>query len=582
MLKRQQWGILIVLGFKGDFMAKIHYALWTFILFASFSNCFAKSVDEDRIAINDFLEECSNNSKFLVGKDYDVDCGSLFQHYNSNSYKYYSQSVALKNGKVRISEFNIWHPGSLNSGYKDYKLIAKIIDKSDVVGALELLPLVSLDAKNNREVVSILTEGPIELRELNTELKEARRSGDLEDVQELMAKIAVLTDTIKNAPKLYRAPGYMKILEELRKLDSTWSLILSPRGDSAKPTHVKELTGFYYRGRHVKPITNEHCQETYAKVQSKKYACFPNLRKNFMGRETSHIFSRRPLLASFKSGKFDFSLLTSHIVFTSPHPVEDKEDMEEILRPSFGVADYKDLGVGLDSTNYARFAEAKIIMELMVKLKEKYREKDIMYLGDMNLTADNPFWSNLLKQTGNHELLIEVETSLSQARVNYRGEATKAMASNYDHFILPRDSFLNCKKTNDEYDTFRLNYLTGDVYKYISDNYIVRSKRIKSSLEVFPDDETADSNSLVAFDYEMTKTGEKQMKRMMTKLEDSLNKVYTIKRGEIVKDDSKIQQRLDYYRDRVFLSQLSDNTFYRVYKEIISDHYPIFINCSNK
>lgn len=547
---------------------------------------FSKTVENDRLAISELQEECSNNKKFLINGEVDVECGSLYQHYNSSSYKQYSQSGATRNGKVRISGFNLWHPGSLNSGYKDYTLIAQIINKSDVVGALELLPLVSLDAKNNKEVIDILDEGPSELRSLKKDLNEASRNGNLDKVQTLKAKIAIVSDTIDRAPSLYRAPGYLKVLEELRKLDSSWSLILSPRGDSAKPTHVKELTGFYYRARYVKPIANEHCQETYSRTSGKKYACFPNLRKSFMGRETTHVFSRRPLLASFKSGRFDFSILASHVVFTSPHPVEDKEDMENILKPSFGVTDYKELGVGLDSTNYARFAEAKIIMELMTKLKSKYREKDVMYVGDMNLNSDNPYWSNLLKETGNHELLIEVETSLSIAKENYRGTPTNAMASNYDHFIVPKNSFANCRKENNDYDTSRLEYLSGDVYKYISDNYIVRSKRIKSlnkDLEqIYPDDQISEESSLVQFDYQMTKTGQRQMKRKVNALEAELNKVFTIKRGQIVKDDSKINQRLDYYRDRVFLSQLNNNTFYRVYKEIISDHYPIFMNCSNK
>ncbi|WP_417335445.1 hypothetical protein [Halobacteriovorax marinus] len=562
-------------------MAKLHYTLWIFIALTLLGNSFAKTVEEDREAIAEFLQECRNNKLYLIKDEFDVDCGELYQHYNSNSDKQYSQSQARRNGQVRIAGFNLWHPGSQNSGYKDYKLIAQIIDKSDVVGALELLPLVSLDAKNNSEVVSILAEGPAQLRSLKRELNAANRRGDLDKVQELKAKITVISDTLKKAPSLYREPGYLKVLSELRKLDSSWSLILSPRGDSAKPTHVKELTGFFYRGRSVKPITNEHCQETYARTSGKKFACFPNLRKSFMGRETSHVFSRRPLLGSFKSGSFDFSLLASHVVFTSPHPVEDKEDMENILRPSFGVSDYKDLGVGLDSTNYARFAEAKIIMEFMQKLKRKYKEKDIIYVGDMNLTADNPFWSNLLKETGEHELLIEVETSLSLAKVNYRGVPTNAMASNYDHFIVPKNSLNNCKKENDDYDTKRLEYLKGDVYKYISDNYIVRSKRIKDSEQVYPEDNLEESFA-DSYDYSLTKTGERHMKKMISSLEAELNKVYTIKRGEIVKDDSRINQRLSYYRDRVFLSQLSNNTFYRVYKEIISDHYPIFLNCSNR
>jgi len=68
---------------------------------------------------------------------------------------------------------------------------------------------------------------------------------------------------------------------------------------------------------------------------------------------------------------------------------------------------------------------------------------------------------------------------------------------------------------------------------------------------------------------------------MMKNLEKKLNEVYTIKKGEIVKDNSKIALRLNYYKERVFMSQLRIRTFYRVYKEVISDHYPIKMTCSN-
>ena len=41
--------------------------------------------------------------------------------------------------------------------YKDYEILAELINKFDVIGAYELIPVVSADAKNNRAVIKFLT-----------------------------------------------------------------------------------------------------------------------------------------------------------------------------------------------------------------------------------------------------------------------------------------------------------------------------------------------------------------------------------------------------------------------------------------
>ncbi|WP_127716653.1 hypothetical protein [Halobacteriovorax sp. HLS] len=567
-------------------MTKISYTLWPFIFAILCATSFAKTVEQDNEYISRLISECENNKKFLIGNDYKVECLRTHQHYNSESTDRYSESAATSQGKVRIAGYNLWHPGSQNSIHKDYKLLAKIINEFDVTSVIELLPLVNIDYKNNEAVTDYLAETPEKIRKLKIELKKAVSEGNSSLIRELNSEISTFEKGLDQAPSLYRSPGYLKLLTELRKLDSTWSLILSPRGDSAKVQNVKELTGFLYRGKTVKPITNDHCLETYKKEKGKKIACFPNLHASFMGRETSHVFSRRPLLASFKSGKFDFSLLTSHVVFTSPHPVEKKDEMEAILKPSFGVLHYENLGTGLDGQNYARFAEAKIILELMEKLGRNYKEKDIMYIGDMNLTADNPYWSDLLKEHSSPNLLIEEATSLSLALYNSSGERTNSMASNYDHFITPKGRFDNCLKRNGEFDARRIDYSSGFIRDYIYDNYIVRSKRLKLSTEEtgiiedeLPDDTIEES---IVNDYALTRDGTKRMNFMIRNMAKELNSIYTIKRDQIVKDDSRIDRKLNYFKERVFMSQLRKSTFYRVYKEVLSDHYPIVINCSNK
>ena len=198
----------------------------------------------------------------------------------------------------------------------------------------------------------------------------------------------------------------------------------------------------------------------------------------------------------------------------------------------------------------------------------------------MNLKVRNAYWSTLLKDHSEPHLLVEDATSLSTSQYNSQGERTNAMASNYDHFISPNGSFSNCLKRNGEYDVKRIPYLSGDVKQYIQENYIVRSKRLKNT--IFEEEASESVEEPFVNDYGLTRDGRKLLATQLSNYSKKLSKVYTVKRDEIVKDDSKNELKLKYFEERVFLSQLKRSTFYRVYKELISDHYPILMKCSNK
>jgi len=47
------------------------------------------------------------------------------------------------------------------------------------------------------------------------------------------------------------APGYVKVLKELMKLDPSWALILAPI-EAGEGTHT-ELGGFFFRATKVQP-----------------------------------------------------------------------------------------------------------------------------------------------------------------------------------------------------------------------------------------------------------------------------------------------------------------------------------------
>jgi hypothetical protein len=55
----------------------------------------------------------------------------------------------------------------------------------------------------------------------------------------------------------------------------------------------------------------------------------------------------------------------------------------------------------------------------------------------------------------------------------------------------------------------------------------------------------------------------------------------TIKYNQIVPDISKLDDKIQNFKDRVFKTQLEDATYYRHATELVSDHLPIWIECQN-
>ena len=188
-----------------------------------------------------YKEKCREIKKYSVGSSFSVDCYHNYHHYNSKSYSYnYSSSEARARKQLKIAEYNLWHPGSLRSGFKDIPLVAKIMNRWDVIASNELLPVIGRDEHNNNQVVEYIEDSLKLLSELG------KTDGNEE-------QITIIKDDLNRVEKLYRAPGYLKILNELRKLDRTWALILAPRGEASSPTHVQEMVGFYYRASVVRP-----------------------------------------------------------------------------------------------------------------------------------------------------------------------------------------------------------------------------------------------------------------------------------------------------------------------------------------
>ena len=555
-------------------MLKLGQFIQLIFISVLFSNlAFAVTDQEDFERRVFYKEKCLEIEKYSVGSAFSVDCFHNYHHFNSKTHSsHYSATSARAQKKLKIAEYNLWHPGSLRSGFKDIPFVAQIIEQWDLVAATELLPVIGRDEENNNEVVEFLENGPNLLKEL------MKTDGNEEQIKELK-------DNLEQAKNLYRAPGYLKILFELRKLDKSWALLLAPRGEASEPTHVQEMVGFFYRSSVVRPIVNEHCDEFKSQYDGKAIACIPNLKKEFMGRDVRNVFSRRPFIANFESGNFDFTMVTSHVIFTSP----DEEDrMAEILKPSFGVSTYEDIGTGITKETYARVAESKIIIEIMNNLREYYYEEDIIYGGDMNLNHGNGFWADLLKLFPGADIFINEATTISQPRFLSSGTPTNGVSNDFDHFIFDPKKSSECMSGSK--DTTEVHsYYTGKIQKYIKDEYLIRDPAeivIDAIVEdVLALDENEDNlnedDDKEDYDYSMIPGAKIKMENKIDAYEKELKKLKTIKNGKVVLDDYRFDEKLNFFKRRVFTDQLKNRFYYRVYSELISDHFPVSMSCKN-
>lgn len=539
--------------------------VFVLMLVALSLEAFAKSPDRDRELNEQYRQECLEVDQFLVGARYTVDCFYNYHHYNANSaLNHYRVGQTVNDGEIKISTFNLWHPGSLRSAYKDYHLVAKIMDQWDLVAATELIGVVGQESSHNERLIEFIEEGPELVRELKAKLR--RGDGDSERIK---ARIKQLERDLLEAPSLYRAPGYLLLLDELRKFDPSWALIMTPRGDAASPNSMHELTGFFYRGSRVRPTLNQHCEEFRSgQLYGQPYACYPNLGADYMGRETNGVFARRPFIGSFESGLFDYTLVASHVTFASP---SDPQEMADILRPSFGVSDYRVLGTGVNGQTYRRFAEMKVTLELMERLRQDYQKENVIYLGDTNLRSRNQYWPILLADFPGYEVIVDEPTTVSIPRYYNDGEPTGGAANDYDHFILRPDETPNCQNDRGEVE--------GHVYyfhkeektrEYIRENYLIRDYHKSKASQTIRG----------ARDYVMLPGAEAKINRLVSQLERLLLSRRTVNRNmELVWDDYRFEHKIEYFRSRVFMDQLVDRFFYRVYLETISDHYPIWMSC---
>lgn len=544
-----------------------------FLVFLLVSVGHSKSPERDHQLNLEAQEECRHIARLAVGGKYTVECFFNYHHYNSNAARnHYRKGETINQGEIKIGAFNLWHPGSLRSAYKDYELVAKIMNQWDVIGATELLASVGREADINQRVLQFLEQAPIEIQRMEEMLKNGEGNST-----RLEQRLQKMKRDLRDAPSLYREPGYLLLLDELRRLDPSWALILTPRGDAAQPHNMHELTGFYYRGSRVRPVVNQHCDEFLVRGPTEQsdygpaFACYPYLGERYMGRDTNGVFSRRPFLASFQSGQLDYHLLASHIIFGSP---SDEERMAQILMPTFGVEDYHDIGTGVNAQTYARWAEMKVTLELMDRLESDYQKDHIIYLGDTNLPSRNQYWSQMLEKFIGFEVFVTDPTTLSPGRYYIDGTPTNGAGNDYDHFIFRPERTSRCvgeDGVNAQVFYYHLEPLSRD---FVYERYLIRDYRKSDDHFDFQKQDVSPRR-----DYVMKPGAEYKMNRQLAQKERLLKSLRTIRNMEIVWDSHRFNVALKYFKNRVFLDQLVNRFFYRVYMETISDHYPIWMSC---
>lgn len=542
-----------------------------------------KSLEDDGDKISEAQERCRNISSLIIKKSFKLDCFTNYNHYGPTT------KAARTSTSIKIANYNLLHPGTSKTLFKDYGIMAKIMNRYDIVAGLELLATVGRDEQNNKAVLAFIESAPEMLEKLSAEKSITAAPVKL---SELSSKIDLITKDLKKSYDLYRAPGYLKVLQELKKLDPSWSLILSPRGDSAQIGSVEELTGFFYRANIATPAINPHCKEMMDDGAGTPVACFITLEQSFMGKDVVQHFARRPFMASFKIGAQQITLVTSHVVFTYSG---DEEAEKDLMMKTFGVESYKDLGAGINAGNFARYAEVKNTLEFMDLYRKKYKDKKIMFLADMNLVSKNVFWPEVLKAFPGGELLIKEATTLSPTRITSGGVATNGVANDYDHFILEKSQFSTCSSG----EVF--NYYKEGIYSEIESRYIIRQEIVgfnknlkldenidnllgiglrndKTDLlddgDILPDDPV-----IVKLDYPLTPAGQSKMDKFVGNFGKYLKSLQTVRRNEVVQDDFQLEERLEGLKRRVFLRQLTNPFYYRFMQEVLSDHFPISITC---
>lgn len=449
------------------------------------------------------IDDCLNFSVLYSRGD------GLISECTLNYTHYFSEKVtSVKRDKVRIGSFNLYHLGDNQPKLKNYNVVANIINQWDIVGAQEFMPLPGDYADSNARIFELLS-----------------KTGNNNDFVQKKLQVEV--------------PGYLKLLNALRKLDPNWALILQPTAEGEGTSG--EMAGFFYRQSVVQLRDWSYCpveKSTDLKSQrpTRNLACLVDIPEH-----QRKLISRRAFATYFRAGNFDFVGLTAHVRFRGDkNPEAIATQKNEICANHVTPLKCKPTGDDL-----SRFYEVKAIADQIDTIQKQANDQDVIYMGDFNLELNKrtvPTWNAVLKAAEGFKVYQDKPTTLSTLK--------NSLASNYDHFIFNPDVTKACSGAS--------------ARPY---NFTAISKPMTELQKITATASLPDQIQL-------------QIQARMSEIENIANA--KVVRGKLIVSNLDRKEIEDFRTSFKELSEKVKRNFTTATFELVSDHIPVEMECSTK
>jgi hypothetical protein len=432
---------------------------------------------------------------------------------------FYSKSETTLGYKknLEIGSFNLKHLG--NSRFKNLEAMAQIINKWDIVAALEL---------------DDFSKTGIFQRHNNRQAKKGTILYSSRKYQEAYQSIIKLAQ-----------PGFLKLLNllNLRYPRSNWSFVLSK-----VPADVggsQELIGYFYKSHLVRlkkssacPLRSPACILTFT-------GSISTLKK---------AVAKPAFITRFQSSNNDLTLFASHFRFSAPEEsltewaVEKINTLENNLFDKFNVSSrvvhrYVELYMHLKQINY-------------LKKKRRLINTNYIFLGDLNLSYKSrnhkEAWDKIIDSTlKDTSAFIDSETTLS---------ITGNFSNSYDHFLFNPRKLTRCV-ANNKPSVF--NYIYDETLFTENLHYMIIKLKTLRGLSV---------PRLIS-----------KFKRHRFWSKQKLFYNYTLNEliQRYSASSSFLSNLVTMLKARLIDSQFDTNAPFKSYIETMSDHLPIQMSCAN-
>ena len=433
------------------------------------------------------------------------DCTLNYVHYYPTETRKFEKNQKRPKNKLKIGSFNLLHLGDNQAPMKSFSVLAAIINQWDIAGAQEMMPLGLNTAEDNQKL------------------------------NDLVLKSTSIKSPVENWTVI--TPGYLLVLSELQKLDSSWALILQSTSEGEGGSG--EMAGFFYRSSTVQLKEWDYCPFDKAvniqnNIQGLNLGCLSQV-----SADVRKLTSRLAFAAYFQSGNFDFIGLTTHNRFRpSMLPKEIAAQKDAICNQHSQPKKCK-----ISKDQIGRYYEIYAVAQQISEMKEKAHDADVIFTGDFNLELTQKsldIWKAALRPALGLKPFQKEATTV--------GIKFSKMISNYDHFIFDEKLTTECEPNSVKaYDFLKAAKNDADEVGQVIHQYFDENKRIQLAEE-----KKKDTDSLVKID----KSGSGYIIRKLT---------------EIEKEEAF--GNLDISLERMKFNE------YALVQQLISDHIPIEMSC---